>query len=78
VRPKEDQTARTTAPATQCNDVARIGQFRHFAGSMNFETTPRGAMSKREPQIILKTDERSIHLELGRERKFNRQIKRLG
>ena len=27
-------------------------------------------MSKREPQIILKTDERSIHLELGRERKF--------
>jgi len=35
-------------------------------------------MSKREPQTILKTDERSIHLELGRERKFNRQIKRLG
>jgi hypothetical protein len=34
-------------------------------------------MSKREPQTILKTDERSIHLEVGRERKFNRQIKRL-
>jgi hypothetical protein len=29
-------------------------------------------MSKREPQTILKTDERSIHLELGRERRFNR------
>ena len=35
-------------------------------------------MGKREPQIILKTDERSIHLELGREGKFHRQIKRLG
>jgi hypothetical protein len=34
-------------------------------------------MSKREPQIILKTDERSIHLEPEGERKFNRQIKRL-
>jgi hypothetical protein len=33
---------------------------------------------KREPQTILKTDERSIHLELGRERTFNRQINRLG
>jgi hypothetical protein len=32
-------------------------------------------MGKREPQTILKTDERSIHLKLGRERKFNRQIK---
>jgi hypothetical protein len=27
-------------------------------------------MSKREPQIILKTDERQIGLELGREGKF--------
>ena len=27
-------------------------------------------MSKREPPTILKTEERSIHLELGRERKF--------
>jgi len=32
----------------------------------------------REPQIILKTDERSIHLELEPERKFKRQMKRLG
>jgi hypothetical protein len=32
--------------------------------------TPQGAMSKREPQIILKTDERSTALELARERKF--------
>ena len=39
---------------------------------------PRGHMGKRELSAILKTDERSIHLELGRERKFNRQIKRLG
>ena len=41
---------------------------------MNFETTPPGApggtMSKREPQTILKTDKRSIHLELPREGKF--------
>jgi hypothetical protein len=35
-------------------------------------------MGKREPQTTLKTEERSMHLELGRERKFNRQIKRLG
>ena len=27
-------------------------------------------MGKREPQIILKTDERSVHLELGREGKL--------
>jgi len=39
---------------------------------------PGGFMGKREPQTILKTDERSIHLELGRERTFNRQINRLG
>jgi hypothetical protein len=30
-------------------------------------------MGKRETQIILKTDERSIHLELGREGQFNRK-----
>ena len=36
---------------------------------MNFETNPRGFMGKREPQIILKTDERIIHLELCREGK---------
>ena len=35
-------------------------------------------MGKREPQTILKKEERSIHLELGRERTFNRQINRLG
>jgi len=44
----------------------------------SFVTTPGGFMGKREPQTILKTDERSIHLELGRERTFNRQINRLG
>jgi hypothetical protein len=27
-------------------------------------------MGKREPQIILKTDKRNIHLELGRDGKF--------
>jgi hypothetical protein len=42
---------------------------------MNFETTLKG---KREPQTILRTDERSIHLKLGRELKFYRQIKRFG
>ena len=35
-------------------------------------------MGKREPQTILKTDERRIHLELGRGGQFNRQINRLG
>jgi hypothetical protein len=39
-------------------------------GSMNFGTTPRGFMGKREPQSILKTDERSTVLELPRKRKF--------
>jgi hypothetical protein len=35
-------------------------------GSMSFETTPLGGtLGKREPQIILRTDERSVHLELG-------------
>jgi hypothetical protein len=35
-------------------------------GSMNFGCTPLGGtMSKREPQTILKTDERAIRLELG-------------
>jgi hypothetical protein len=40
--------------------------------ALNFETTPPagGFMTKREPQIILKTDERKIHLELGLEGKF--------
>ena len=37
-----------------------------------FETTPRRDDEQREPQTILKTDARSIHLELRRERKFNR------
>ena len=35
-----------------------------------FRTTPRGVVSKREPQIILKTDERSTVLELPCEGKF--------
>jgi len=37
---------------------------------------PRGFMGKREQSTILKTDERSIHLEPERER-IRRQIKRL-
>ena len=48
------------------------------AGSINFETTSWGTMGKRETQIILKMDERSIHLELGREQEFNHKIKWLG
>jgi hypothetical protein len=44
---------------------------------MNFETTPWGTMGKREAQIILKTDERTIVLERGRGGKFVAQIKRL-
>ena len=46
---------------------------------MNFVTTPpRGVVSKREAQIILKTGQRSIRLELGRWRKLSRQINMLG
>jgi hypothetical protein len=44
VRPRADQTARIAAPATRCNDVAWISQFRGFAGSISFETTPRGGL----------------------------------
>jgi hypothetical protein len=33
---------------------------------MNYETTPGGFKGKREPQIILKTDERKVLLELDR------------
>ena len=39
-------------------------------GSINFETTPSGTMGKREPQTILRTDERSIHRELARAKIF--------
>jgi hypothetical protein len=60
------------------HDIARGAELfdsrsRHFPTGTkwsNFETTPAGTMGKREPQIILKPDERSIHLELGREEKF--------
>jgi hypothetical protein len=38
--------------------------------SKSFVTTPRGGMGKREPQTILKTDERKLVLELGLEGKF--------
>jgi hypothetical protein len=58
---------------TRCNDVARIGQFRRLTRFGNFETTPptfQGHMGIREQQIILKTDERTIVLELGLGGKF--------
>jgi hypothetical protein len=58
---------RPTGRSNRENRGARNAQFRGFAGSISFETTP-GAMGKREPQTILKTDERSIHLELGHSR----------
>jgi len=46
---------------------------------MNYETTPPGGfMGKREPQIILKTDERKIHLELGLEEKIRSEINGVG
>jgi hypothetical protein len=70
VRPTGNQTARTAAPARRCNGVALISQFRHFAGSMNFVTTPGGFMGKREAQIILKTEARNLLLESGRDGKF--------
>jgi hypothetical protein len=35
-------------------------------------------LAKRKPQIILKTEERNVILELGHEGKFTAQIKRLG
>ena len=39
--------------------------------SGSFGTTPGGFMGKREPQIILKTDERKAVLELGSKGKFS-------
>ena len=45
---------------------------------MNFVTTPRGVVSKREAQIILKTGERSIRLELGAIAKLSCKINMLG
>jgi hypothetical protein len=69
VRPRADQTANAAAPATRCNDVARIGRLRRLSRFGNKSTTsPGGHMGKCELSTILKTDERSIHLELGRER----------
>jgi hypothetical protein len=71
VRRWADQTARTAAPATRCNDVARIGQFRDLSRFGNYGSTLGGDMGKgREPQIILKTDQRNVLLELGLDGKF--------
>jgi hypothetical protein len=65
------QTARIAAPATRCNDVARIGQFRHLSRFGNFGCTLGGTMGKdRERQVILKTDKRTIFLEMGLGGKF--------
>jgi hypothetical protein len=55
------------APTTQCNDVARIGQIRRFAGSINFGSTPSGvhgqpARAADHPE----TDERKVIHELER------------
>jgi hypothetical protein len=66
-----DQTARTAAPATRCNDVAQLGQFRDLSRFGNFGCTLGGTMGKgRERQIILKTDQRNILLEMGLGGKF--------
>jgi hypothetical protein len=40
--------------------------LRKTAGSMNFGTPPGGLMSKPEPQIIMKTDQRSTVIDLER------------
>jgi hypothetical protein len=50
------------APTTQCNDVARIGQFRDLNRLGNFGCTPGKA---RERQIILNPDRRTIFLKTG-------------
>jgi hypothetical protein len=58
-----NQTARTAAPATQCNDVARIGQFRRFARSMNFGSTLRGTCAGSAPvdaKQLIGTDDRTL------------------
>jgi hypothetical protein len=45
--------------------------LRKTAGLMNFSTTPLGGlMSKREPQIIMKTGQRSTVIDLQRRGKF--------
>ena len=65
-----EEVATKKAPLSTAGPVGHpTWQFRHHP--------PGGARSKREPQIILKTDERSIHLELEPRGKIRRQIKRL-
>ena len=57
-------------PLNPCNDVPRIGQLRRVTRIVSVVRPPGGSMGKREPQIILKTDERKVMLELGLEGKF--------
>jgi hypothetical protein len=53
-------------PCEQTQDQLAIQSLSNEAGSMNFGCTPlAGFMGKREPQTILKTDERAIRLKLG-------------
>jgi hypothetical protein len=54
MRQRADQTVRTAAPVTRCNDVARISQFRRLTRFGNYATTPRGHTGKRELSTILK------------------------
>jgi hypothetical protein len=57
--------------------AAPIGQLRRLTRFGNYSTTPPGGlMGKRETQIILKTDERKIVLELTGQ--IRRQINRMG
>jgi hypothetical protein len=53
-----------------CDGATEAGRLRGVSRLDNNVTTPRGIMSKREPRIILKTDERKIVLEMGLEGKF--------
>jgi hypothetical protein len=66
-----DQSATAAAPATRCNDVARMGQFRTFRWVDNFVTTPRGlyeqARTADHPQNLTS----DTVLELARVRKFD-------
>jgi hypothetical protein len=73
-----DQIASTVASTTQCNDVARIGQFRDLSRFGNYGCTLGGTTGKgRERQIILKTDQRTIFLERGWAENSS-EIKRMG
>lgn len=71
LRDWHDATADSAVPARTSDEIGGACQSRLEAiWREAFVTTPWGFIGKRETQIILKMDERSIVFELGRDGKF--------